>query len=381
MKTTVVSSMDEVDPASWDALVPAGNPLLSHAFLAAMERSGSVAPETGWAPCHILLRDEAGHLTGAMPLYEKAHSWGEFVFDFAWAQAYSRSGLNYYPKLVSAVPFTPATGPRLLAANDRQDIRNALLGAAQAIASDQGCSSLHLLFGDAQTDRAARSGGLLRRLDCQFHWRNDGYTAFDDFLATFRSSRRKKLKRERRRIQESGITFRWLDGAGLTDELLDRIYPFYERTFFMRGNPPYLNRAFFEELRETLPDSLAVVVAEGGGRPVAAAICFRGHDVLYGRYWGSEADYHSLHFETCFYQGIEYSIRHGLDRFEPGAQGEHKLRRGFRPIRTGSWHWIGEPAFASAISNYLDREREAIEAYIDDAGQQLPFRRSGDASP
>jgi predicted N-acyltransferase len=381
MKATVIQSMDEVDPASWDALVPPGDPLLAHAFLAAMERSGSVAPETGWDPCHIVIHDPGGGLAGAMPLYEKAHSWGEFVFDFAWAQAYDRSGLPYYPKLVSAVPFTPATGPRLLAADDREDVRDALLQAALALAETRNCSSLHLLFGNPETDRVAGAQGLHPRLDCQFHWRNEGYSSFDDFLAGFRSSRRKKLKRERRRIREAGITFRWLDGLDLTDELLDRIYPFYERTFLMRGNPPYLNRAFFEEIRETLPASLVIILAEGAGRPLAAAICLRGRNVLYGRYWGSEADYHSLHFETCFYQGIDYSIHHGLDRFEPGAQGEHKLRRGFQPTRTGSWHWIGQPAFAEAIAGYLQREREAIEAYIDDAGQQLPFRRSGSENP
>ncbi len=368
-------SLDDVDAAAWNALVPAGNPFLAHGFLAAMEHSGSVSVESGWGPTHVLAHDDSGTLVGALPLYEKAHSWGEFVFDFAWAQAFHRSGLDYYPKLVSAIPFTPATGPRLMAADGRPDVGDFLLEAAIERAREGGLSSLHLLFGDDDTQASAGRHGLMPRLDCQFHWTNEGYADFDAFLATFRSARRKKLKRERRRVAESGITFRWLTGDELTDELLDRIYPFYERTFHMRGNSPYLNRGFFEELRETMPETLAIVLAEAGGEPVATAICFQGDDVLYGRYWGAGADYHSLHFETCFYQGIDYAIRHGLARFEPGAQGEHKLRRGFRPTRTYSCHWVAHPEFGRAIDNYLRRERSAVEAYMEDADGELPFRR------
>lgn len=375
MKATVIASLDDVDAAAWNSLVPAGNPFLAHGFLAAMEHSGSVCVESGWGPSHVLAHDDAGVLVGALPLYEKSHSWGEFVFDFAWAQAFHRSGLHYYPKLVSAIPFTPASGPRLLAADRRQDVRDFLLEAVLELARERELSSLHLLFGDDDTLASAARHGLMPRLDCQFHWTNEEYADFDAFLATFRSARRKKLKRERRRVAESGITFRWLTGEALTDKLLDRIYPFYERTFLMRGNSPYLNRAFFEEIRETMPEALVFVLAEAVGEPVATAICFQGTDVLYGRYWGAEADYHSLHFETCFYQGIDYAIRHGLSRFEPGAQGEHKLRRGFRPTRTYSSHWVAHPEFGRAIDDYLRRERGAVEAYIEDADSALPFRR------
>ena len=375
MKATFIQSLDDVDAAAWNALVPAGNPFLAHEFLAAMEHSGSVGVESGWAPSHVLAHDDHGALVGALPLYEKAHSWGEFVFDFAWAQAFHRSGLHYYPKLVSAIPFTPATGPRLMAAGQRRDVMDFLVEASIAQAREHGLSSLHLLFGDDDTLASAGRHGLMPRLDCQFHWTNEGYADFDAFLATFRSARRKKLKRERRRVKECGIGFRWINGDALTDDLLDRIYPFYERTFLMRGNSPYLNRAFFEEIRETMPEALAIALAEIRGEAVATAICFQGADVLYGRYWGAGADYHSLHFETCFYQGIEYAIRHELDRFEPGAQGEHKLRRGFRPTRTYSTHWVGHPEFGRAIDDYLRRERNAVEAYIEDADAELPFRR------
>jgi predicted N-acyltransferase len=371
-----ITSLQDVDAAEWNALAGA-NPLMQHEFLLAMEASACVGPGTAWQPCHLLLRTTDDALVGALPLYLKGDSRGEFVFDWSWADAYERAGLDYYPKLVSAVPFTPANGPRLLirATEHAPAIRDALIAAALEFARDAGLSSWHILFPDGGERQALLGAGLLERKGCQFHWRNDHYADFDDFLSRFSSAKRKKAKRERRRIAEAGIRFEQLSADAVPERDWDAIYEFYAHTFLRRGRTPYLNREFFDRIRTTLPQNMIVILARFGGKPIATAICFRSDTALYGRYWGSAADFHSLHFETCYYQGIEYCIREGLELFEPGTQGEHKISRGFTPTPTWSYHWLAEPAFYSAIQDYLERETSHVDSYIAHWDEHLPYRR------
>jgi predicted N-acyltransferase len=375
VKARIARSLAEVDSSEWNALPGAASPLLRHEFLSALESSGCATASTGWDAHHVLLHDEAGRLAGAMPLYLKSHSWGEFVFDFAWAEGYRRAGLPYYPRLVSAVPFTPASGPRLLAAGDAA--RAALLEAARALRTELGASSLHVLF-PAPTDQPFLESALLSpRLDCQFHWRNEGYRSFDDFLAGFTAEKRKKLRRERRRVAESGITCRTVTGSELDDATIDVIYRLHAVTFARHGNAPYLNRAFFGELARAMPDCLVVELACMGSEPVACAILLRGADTLFGRYWGASDTFHSLHFELCYYRGIEYCIREKLGRFEPGTQGEHKLMRGFLPTPVWSYHEMEDERFNAAIRNWLERERHQRGEWLAAAATHLPFRRAG----
>lgn len=319
----------------------------------------------------MLVRNEHGHLEAAAPLYRKTHSWGEFVFDFSWAQAYAQAGLRYYPKLVSMVPFTPAPGPRLLARSS--EARSRLIDAMLDALGE--ASSLHLLFvEDAERELLAERGFALRK-DCQFHWYNRNYADFDAFVATFRSEKRKKALRERRRITEMGITHRTLAGEDMDDTEWEIVFDFSARTFAVRGHEHYLNADFFRTLSAARPGTVVVKLAEFRGQPVAAAIYYVGGDTLYGRYWGAAADFHSLHFETCYYQGIEYCIEHGLARFEPGTQGEHKVPRGFEPTPTWSAHWIEDSRFKKAIQSYLRREEEAVDRYIEEVQAHVPFRR------
>jgi predicted N-acyltransferase len=378
-RVEVCSGLAAVAAADWNAVAGTTWPFLRHEFLLALEESGSACAASGWQPCHLLLR-EGGTLVGAVPLYLKSNSFGEFVFDWAWADAYRRAGLRYFPKLVAGVPFTPATSPRFLHAPgaDPARVRRALVGAAMELARESGASSLHVLFPPEDEVAALEGEGLLRRKDCQFHWHNQGYGSFDDFLGTFTAEKRKKAKRERRRVAEAGIRFRHLTGRDIDADLLARIMPLYASSFWRRGREPYLNEDFFRRLCATLPDSLLVILALQGDEPVATAICYRGADALYGRYWGSSADYHSLHFETCYYQGIEYCIEHGIGLFEPGTQGEHKISRGFVPTATWSAHWLSHPQFFAAIDQYLDRERAHIDRYIAEVNEHVPYRRSDD---
>ncbi|HWF99943.1 MAG TPA: peptidogalycan biosysnthesis protein [Steroidobacteraceae bacterium] len=381
-------SIDEIDPGEWNALAGAGCPFLRHEFLAALEHTGCVGAGTGWEPCPLTLSDDHG-LAAAAPTYIKTHSYGEFVFDFAWAQAYSRHGRRYYPKLVVAVPFTPATGPRLLLRRglDPTAVAGRLLEALQAHAASRRLSSVHALFVD-ESGRAAceRAGWLLRR-DCQFHWTNRGYAGFEAYLETFTAEKRKKARRERRRVAEAGIRFETRFGADLDERLLDTVYAFHRETFLRHGNEPYLTREFFSEIRRTLADALMVKVAmhrpapQAGAAPspatpVAAAIFFWSQEALYGRYWGAAADYHSLHFETCYHQGIEFCIERGIGRFEPGTQGEHKVSRGFEPTLTWSAHYIGDASFREAIGDYLEREGDAIDDYAAEVREHVPYRKA-----
>lgn len=374
METRIARSLDEVDAGDWNALPGAECPFLRHEFLHALETTGCATPETGWDARHVLLHAADGRLVGALPLYLKSHSWGEFVFDFPWAEAYHRAGLPYYPRLVSAVPFTPATGPRLLASGE--PARAALLEAARALRAALNASSLHILFPDDRDLRFLESARLMTRLDCQYHWRNESYRSFDDFLAGFTAEKRKKLRRERRRVAESGIACRTVSGGELDETLIDVIFRLHAATFARHGNAPYLNREFFSELARRMPGNLVVELASVDGQPVACAILLRGADTLYGRYWGAGADFHSLHFELCYYRGIEYCIREGLSRFEPGTQGEHKLLRGFLPTPVWSTHEIADPRFAAAIGDWLGRERARRAGWLAEAAGHLPFRRA-----
>ncbi|MDX1562340.1 MAG: GNAT family N-acetyltransferase [Gammaproteobacteria bacterium] len=370
-----IDSLSALPAADWNRLTD-GNPLLRHEFLLAIEESGCVGAGTAWQPSYLVLRDANERLIGALPLYLKYDSRGEFVFDWSWADAYERAGLDYYPKLVSAVPFTPAGGPRLLVAGDADNdaVRDALVGEALRFAQDNGVSSWHVLFPSESERRTYQAAGLLERKSCQFHWHNDGYRDFDDFLSRFNSAKRKKAKRERRRIAEAGIYFEHLPGDAVSASDWDAVYEFYSRTFHRRGRSPYLNRDFFDRIVATMPENLLIVLARFDRHPIATAICFRGSDTLYGRYWGSAADFHSLHFEACYYQGIDYCIREKIALFEPGTQGEHKISRGFLPTATWSFHWLKEPAFYDAIQEYLVRETSHVDSYMEHWDAHLPYR-------
>ncbi len=378
MRVDIADSLAEVTAPEWNALNPAGYPFLRHEFLNAAEITGCVSPETGWQPRHLLGRDGTGRLVAAMPLYEKTHSWGEFVFDWAWASAYGRAGLPYYPKLVSAAPFTPATSHRILCAEaGRAEATAALVEAALALAEESEQSSLHIQFPRDDELPALEQAGLKLRKDCQFHWHNRGYADFDEFLQQFSSRKRKKARRDRRAVAEQGIRFRWLRGEDMTAELWRVVYALISATFMRRGCMPYFSLEFFRSLGEDLPGNVLVVLAEMRGRTVAAALCFVGADRLYGRYWGSDGHYDALHFETCYYQGIEYCIEHGLAVFEPGTQGEHKISRGFTPVTTWSAHWLAHDRFFDAIGRYLEEEQLHIERYIETVDEHSPYRRTG----
>jgi len=373
----VTRSLADVPVADWNGLFGSECPFLRHEFLLALEETGCVSGTSGWQACHLLLRDDPGQLIGAMPLYLKNNSYGEFVFDFAWADAYRRSGLRYFPKLVSAVPFTPATSTRLLYRRDHEpgQVAAALLAGAVELARQTEASSIHVLFPTAGEMEFLSRAGFLARKDCQFHWHNRDYADFDAFLGEFTAEKRKKARRERRRVAEAGISFVRLTGTEIDSALWGKLLPLYASSFWRRGREPYLNDAFFMRISSAMPDAVLAIVALRKGEPVATALCFRSPDTLYGRYWGSEGDYHSLHFETCYYQGIEYCIEQGLKVFEPGTQGEHKISRGFVPTETWSAHWLSHPQFASAIDHYLDRERAHIDDYIRSVNDHVPYRK------
>jgi len=369
------SSIDSIDAAQWNALAR-DYPFQRHEFLRALEHSRCIGPNTAWEPVHLSATDESGRLIGALPLYLKFDSRGEFVFDWGWADAFERAGLSYYPKLVAAVPFTPANGPRLmlLSQADTTSVEAALIEACGDLARASQASSIHVLFPDDRDRERFAAAGYLERKGCQFHWRNRGYADFEEFLSQFTSAKRKKVRRERRRIVEAGIAFERLRADELSGGDWDAVFEFYSRTFMRRGRPPYLNREFFEEITQTMPQRLIVVLARYQGQPIATAICFRSDSALYGRYWGSVADFHSLHFETCYYQGIEYCINEKLELFEPGTQGEHKVSRGFSPTQTWSCHHVFNKEFRIAIEDFLERETAYVDAYIDEVDDHVPYK-------
>ena len=375
MRSAVHKSIDDVDARQWNALSGTDSPFLRHEFLAALEHSHCVGRRTGWLPTYITLTDSKG-LAAAAPVFAKTHSRGEFVFDWGWADAYHRVGLDYYPKLSVAVPFTPATGPRLLVRPGLDATRTAaqLVSVVESVAAESSLSSAHALFVNEADRAVCEAAGWLMRRDCQFHWTNRGYATFDAFLETFTAEKRKKAKRERRRVAEAGVTYDTRLGGDMDASMLDRIYAFHRDTFLRHGHEPYLTREFFTEISRTLPSALMAKVAVQSGHPIACAIFFQGPDTLYGRYWGSATDQHSLHFETCYHQGVDYCVEHGLKRFEPGTQGEHKVARGFEPTLTWSAHFITDRRFRAAIEDYLEREGPSIDAYAEEIREHVPFR-------
>jgi hypothetical protein len=377
---SIVEGMAAIDRAAWNAVAnPPGepyDPFLDWDFLEALEASGCAAPDTGWGPRHVLAHDGEGKLVGAAPLYIKSHSRGEFVFDHAWADALHRAGGRYYPKLLCAVPFTPVTGRRLLAAPGprRPAIQRALAGAAIGLAADARVSSVHFNFLEEPVWRALGQKGLLLREDQQFHWLNRGYKTFDDFLGALASRKRKTLRRERRDAQE-GLAIERITGRDLTKKHWDAFFRFYMDTGGRKWGSPYLNREFFALLHERMADRCLLVLAMDGARPIAGALNMIGSDTLYGRYWGRIEDRPFLHFEICYYQAIDFAIERGLAKVEAGAQGEHKLARGYEPVLTHSAHWIAHAGLRDAVARYLDREREAVEEGVGELSEYTPFRK------
>jgi len=372
------TSYKDIVPADWNALVGTSNPFLRYEYLSALETSGSASASTGWQPLPLVVRDNSGHTIGAVPLWLKSHSFGELVYDFSWAQAYERAGLGYYPKLIAAVPFSPVSGPRLLVACDvdRQAVINALIRGARELADQTNASSLHWLFTDKSDTATLEDLGYLHRTNYQFHWHNQCYAHFDDFLAGFSADKRKKLKRERRHVKEAGITLEVRNGTDVTPEQWDLFYEFYTSNIRRHGGMLHLNREFFQILGRNLPAALVLVLARRENAYVGASFNLRDKDALYGRYWGGHEGFNSLHFETCYYSPIEYCIAQGLARFEGGAGGEHKLARGFLPVSTHSLHWLRHPQFAHAVSDFLERERNGVEVYMDELNEHAPFKKN-----
>jgi predicted N-acyltransferase len=375
MRTNISTSISDIDPAAWDALDSGGAPFLRHAFLSALERTHCVGGHSGWTPAPITLHDEHG-LAAAAPAYIKTHSMGEFVFDFSWAQAYAQHGLAYYPKLVLGAPFTPATAPRLLVRPgvDAVAARAQLLRAIEEFAAAREFSSIHGLFIDREDRATFDAAGWLSRFDVQFHWSNAGYRDYEHFLEGFTAKFRKNAHRERRRVAESGITCETLLGPELDVRAIDEVYELHRDTFLRHGHEPYLTRAFFRALPKALGESFMVKRARANGETVAASVFYWNAGALYGRYWGTREQYHSLHFELCYHQGIDFCIERGISRFEPGTQGEHKVSRGFVPQKTWSAHWIVDPRFRAAIGDYLEREGAHVERYAHEIAQHVPYR-------
>jgi len=377
--TRVFEDMEAVAPDRWDSLLASQatpTPFMRHAYLQAMTGSGSAVPATGWAlRLFTLWQGEA--LAAACPVWLKGHSRGEYVFDWAWAEAYERHGLPYYPKAIVASPFTPVPGSRLLARSpgDRASLLQALAGWCAA----QGLPSLHILFGDETDQSACQQAGLMLRQQVQFHWQNPGWRDFEDFLASLSQDKRKKIRQERRKVGEAGVRFRWARGRDIAPADWDFFYRCYERTYLEHGNPPYLKRGFFERMAADMPAHWVLFVAERGGAPIAASLVAVGADatgarVAYGRYWGALERVDCLHFEACYYQPLQWCIANGVSRFEGGAQGEHKMARALMPVKTHSAHWLAHPAFADAVERFLEREGQGIENYLEHLEGRSPFR-------
>ncbi len=376
MRVHVYDSYTEIAADDWNRLAGGDAPFLRHEYLCALEESGSAAPARGWLPRPLAIEDETGRMLGAVPLWLKGHSFGELVYDFAWAEAYARAGLSYYPKLIAALPFAPVTSPRLLVARDadRTAVVDRLIAAARELADELGASSLHWLFTDDDDTATLERHGHLHRTGVQFHWRNPGYTGFDDFVRGFTADKRKKLNRERRQVRDAGIVTEIRTGHELTPALWDRFYELYTGNIERHGGMVHLTRDFFTRLGQTLPGAVLMVVARRDAEIVGMAFNLRGADALYGRYWGGLPGIHSLHFETCYYAPIEYCIAHRLARFEGGAGGEHKLARGFLPAVTHSAHWLRHPQFTHAVADFLAREQRGVEHYVDELNEHTPFK-------
>ena len=387
----VQTSPADMDPMAWDALLATqshASVFMRHAYLSALHASGSACADTGWETRFVGLYDDQGQLAAATVLYIKDHSMGEYVFDWAWANAYQQHGLSYYPKALVAVPFTPVPGSRLLAKNEQA--RAALVKALVGLSRQWKLSSLHLLFGAEEDMAACAQAGLMLRHTVQFHWNNstERYPDFDTFLTSLSQEKRKKIRQERRKVKEAGVSFRYAEGTAITNEDWTFFYRCYERTYLEHGNPPYLRPSFFKRMAESMPENWLLFVAEHEGRPIASSLIAIGsypspdsdaatgpEKVAYGRYWGALERVDCLHFEACYYQPLEWCIANGYQRFEGGAQGEHKMARALLPVKTSSAHWIAHPEFSNAIANFLEREGNGIENYMDDLNTRNPFRK------
>ena len=374
-RTHIVSSLLDIGQQRWDALVTSQenpNPFLSYAFLHALHESGSAAPETGWQPQYIVLFD-GEELAAALPLYVKGHSYGEYVFDWAWADAYHRHGLAYYPKLLSAIPFTPVAGPRLMAVDAAA--RAALIDVLVATQGATEVSSTHVLFPPEEEARQLQEAGFMLRSGVQFHWLNQGYESFDAFLATLEQKKRKNIRAERRKVRDAGVTLRRVRGRDVKDAEWVLFNRCYRHTYKAHYSTPYLNLDFFRRIGETMPDNILLVVASREGRDIAASLVIHNETTLFGRYWGELEHVPCLHFEAAYYQPLEFCIEQGIQAFEGGAQGEHKMARGFLPTRTWSAHWLAHPSFSDAIERFLEREKGGIDDYMDELNERTPFRR------
>lgn len=375
MKIIVHSHIADIAAQSWNSLLQDNNPFLRHEFLLALEQHHCVGEKFGWLPCHIALYDETEKLVAAMPLYEKYNSYGEFVFDHAWASAYQQAGLDYFPKLVSAIPYTPTSGQRLLVkAGYFEQFAPVLLKTAFELAQQRQCSGVHILFPLAEQQDWLEQQNLLVRHDCQFHWHNQNYTCFDDFLATLTAKKRKNIRQERKRVKKNGVTLRVLDGFTATEADWEQFALFYQQTFAEKSGVATLNTAFFKQVAQTLPKQVVLVLADYQYRCIAGSLMFRSDSTLYGRHWGCNEYSDKLHFEACYYQGIEYCIQHQLALFEPGAQGQHKVARGFVPTLTRSSHWLNASPFQTAIARYVTHEQEAVADYMESCRQHLPYK-------
>jgi uncharacterized protein len=373
-RTRIVSSLSEIGQPAWDALVGMQsdtNPFLSYAFLDALHETGCACAETGWQPQYLTLwRGE--QLEAALPLYAKSHSYGEYVFDWAWADAYQRHGLEYYPKLLSSIPFTPVTGSRLLARDAKA--QTALINALLAIQTQSGLSSTHILYPPQQQAEALHDAGFMLRTGVQFHWLNAGYADFEEFLETLDRKKRKNIRAERRKVHDAGITFRHVRGADATIADWKFFNRCYAHTYAAHYSTPYLNLKFFQRIGASMPHNILLIVAERDEKPIASSLVIHNETTLYGRYWGAIEEVPCLHFETAYYQPLEFCIKERIQTFEGGAQGEHKMARGFLPQKTWSAHWLSHPSFAEAIERFLQRENGGIEAYMDELNERNPFR-------
>ena len=370
------TEMAAIDAAEWDALAGSANPFISHAFLQALEKGGAVGGDSGWDPMHLLLRSDDGQLLGAMPNYLKHHSYGEYIFDHGWANAFERAGGAYYPKLLAAVPFTPATGPRFLVRDNRIDLKSALAKGMETLVKKYQLSSAHINFLPSDDAHQLAAAGWLDRTSIQFHWHNQNYADFDDFLDHLSSRKRKNIRKERASITKAGVTMLRLTGAAITQDHIDAFFRFYMSTIDRKWGGAYLTHEVFTQLGKTMADRMLLVMAEYDGNIIGGALNFIGDDALYGRNWGADIDIPNLHFEACYYQAIDFAIEHGLSRVEAGAQGFHKVQRGYLPVTTHSVHCIAHDGFRDAVARFLDAEKRGVEAEKNHITMTSPFKAS-----
>lgn len=376
IQVSVLDSLASIDATAWDALNGTGNPFVSYGFLRALELGDCLAPY-GWHPHYFCLQSEDARLLAAAPCYVKTNSFGEFVFDWSWADAYERHGLAYYPKLVNAIPFTPSYGPRFLLHPEAepQSARQTLIAAMRSLCAQMKLSGAHCLFPQSEDFNAFEDTPFQARLGVQFHWQNQGYANFEDFLDQLNARKRKKIRRERRQVTEAGIECQWRTSANISDAEIDTLHALYASTYDRKWGAPALSPRFFREVAQRLKEQFLVLFAYRESRPIAVAILYRDQHTLYGRHWGCSEHHHSLHFEACYYRGIEYCIEHGLQRFDPGAQGEHKIARGFLPVETWSRHWLQHSGFAEAVGDFLHTEKKDMQQHIEALRQQSPYAR------